>query len=258
MIASGLVIDPTQVTFAGQSLGAIQGTVDVATNPRINRAVLNVGGGTVVDIFATSPAFATQTNQLLATLGIVPGTAGYLQFLVVAKTILDPADPVNFSGHLIANTLPNLLPPLGGNTNGSVPQAAKQILTQMPFCDQVVPNPFEFILNSNILCGGAPIEQCPAGQGNAATPGQLPYGTNFGAGTGDFQLFWNGSTGGAPNSTKLAACPAPPTPGGSTPGAVTHGFITDWVDPGATTQVQAAASSFLTTGNQQPSLVVVP
>src|SRR5882762_8190293 len=41
-------------------------TADVAANPRISRAVLNVGGGTAVDVFTTSPAFAPSTNALLA------------------------------------------------------------------------------------------------------------------------------------------------------------------------------------------------
>ena len=66
-----------------------------------------------------------------------------MQFLVVAKTIIDPADPVNFAGHLQANTLPNLL----ANPNGTVPQASKKILTQAAFCDQTVPNPWNYILD---------------------------------------------------------------------------------------------------------------
>jgi hypothetical protein len=251
------IVDPTNISYVGQSLGSIQGAVDVATNPRISKAVLNVGGGTVTDVFANSPAFVANTNQLLAGLGISPGTSAYLQFLVVAKTILDPADPINFADHLTANTLPNLLPPLGGNTNGSVPQAAKNILTQVAFCDQTVPNPFEFILDSNIVCGPTPIASCAAGAK------ELLYGTNFTSGTpgltGHFQLFFNGATGGVPTSpadaqAKLAACPAPPTSGLGTKGLVTHGFITDWVDPSATTIAQCDAAKFLAAGTLPPSL----
>src|SRR5438128_3504376 len=85
MAAQGAIIDPSKVYFVAQSLGAIQGTVDVATNPRISEAVLNVGGGTVVDVFTTSPAFSATTNALLAGLGIQAGAnSAYLQFLVVA------------------------------------------------------------------------------------------------------------------------------------------------------------------------------
>jgi hypothetical protein len=253
----GYIVDPSNISFVGQSLGSIQGTVDVATNPRIGKAVLNVGGGTATDIFANSPAFVANTDLLLAGLNISPGTSAYLQFLVVAKTILDPADPINFAQHLTANTLPNLL----ADPTGKTAQAAKSVLTQVAFCDQTVPNPFEFILDSNIACGTTSIVANPALGTQACTAGPLPYMANFGA-PGTFELFFNASTGGIPTpstaKTLLAACPAPPTSGLGTPGLVTHGFITDWVDPSATQAAQADAAKFLSAGTLPPSLQVVP
>jgi hypothetical protein len=231
MAAQGVIIDPTpgKIYFAGQSLGAIQGTVDVATNPRISNAVLNVGGGTVVDVFTTSPAFVNTTNTLLASLGIQPGAnSAYLQFLVVAKTILDPAEPVNFAGHLQSNTLANLL----ANPNGSVAQTPKKILTQAAFCDQTVPNPWNFILDST------------------AGTGPFPGFPGFG-GPGTFQLFFKGTaTPGA-----LASCP---TPSSTSPNAIPHGFFTAWTS-GATTQTSVAqidAAAFLVdpVANQPASL----
>ena len=248
----GYIVDPSNIGYVGQSLGSIQGTVDVATNPRISKAVLNVGGGTATDIFANSPAFVANTTALLAGLNIQPGTSAYLQFLVVAKTILDPADPINFADHLTANTLPNLL----ADPTGKTAQTAKNILTQVAFCDQTVPNPFEFILDSNIMCGATPIAACAQG----AT--QLPYAATFGAGTGNFELFFNATTGGAPNTAKLSACPAPTNPVtpagvGITPGAVSHGFITDWTVPAITEQAQSDAAAFLSAGTLPHSLEVV-
>ena len=133
MVAQNVIIDPTKIYFSGQSLGSIQGVGDVATNPRITKAAFNVGGGTTVDIFTNSPAFVSTTNALLASLGVVPGTSQYLQFLVVAKTVLDPADPINFAGHLTANTLPNLL----ADQSGATPQAVKKVLAQAANCDGV-------------------------------------------------------------------------------------------------------------------------
>jgi len=236
LFTDNVIIDPRLIYFSGQSLGAIQGTLDVAANPRISKAVLNVGGGTFVDIGASSPAFASTNNQLLAALGITPGTSAYLQFLVVAKTILDPADPVNFAGHLQGNTLPNLLPPLGGATNGSVPQAAKKILTQAAFCDQVVPNPFNFILDATAGTGPRLID------------------ANFGA-PGTFQLFYKGTA--APSASDLAACPAP----GGTPipaSAVSHGFLIDWSDQTITSKAQADAAAFVVSDTKPGSLVVLP
>ncbi len=216
MVARGVIIDPATIYFSGQSLGAIQGAMDVATNPRISKAAFNVGGGTIVDIFTNSPAFSANTDKLLAGLGIVRGTSGFLQFLVVAKTVLDPADPINFVGHLTANTLPNLLPPLGGATDGSVPQAAKKILTQIANCDQVVPNPFNFIYASTIPTG------------------PLPTGLAFFApgATGTFQLF-------------VTTPFDPATFGTCAASTVEHAFLTDWVTPSLTTNAQTDVSNFV-------------
>ena len=229
--AQGFIADPQNIVFAGQSLGAIQGTVDVAANPRISRAVLNVGGGTIVDVFTNSPAFVANTDALLASLGIQPGANNaFLQFLVVSKTILDPADPVNFAAHLGSDTLPNLL------VSPPAPQATKAILTQAAFCDQVVPNPFNFILDS--------------------TAGSTPLPPTGAPGT--FELYFNTTTGGAPSPTKLAACPAPPTSGAGTPGAVNHAFFTDWVDASATLAGQTNAANFLGGAASPASIVPVP
>jgi hypothetical protein len=218
MFTRGVVIDPGTIYFSGQSLGAIQGTMDVATNPHISKAVFNVAGGSIVDIFTNSPAFAAATNQLLAGLGIQRGTAAFLQFLVVAKTVLDPADPINFAGHLTANTLPNL-------QAGGMPQVAKKVLTQVANCDAVVPNPFSFVHASNIPTG------------------TLPFDPTFGSGTGTFQLFipTDPSTAG-----DLKVC-SPST-------AVEHGFLTDWVTAPLTRKAQADLAAFVTKDISPPSL----
>jgi hypothetical protein len=237
MAASGVIIDPGQIYYSGQSLGAIHGTMTVATNPRISKAVLNVGGGTVVDVFTTSPAFASSVGALLAGLGISPGTSAYLQFLAVSKTILDPADPVNYAGHLKGNTLPNLLPPLGGNPDGSVPQAAKKVLTQVAFCDQVVPNPWSYVWASTL--------------GTGPTPAAPTFG-----GPGDFQLFMKGTT--VPGPADLASCTGGFGSFPLTPWAVEHGFLTDWVDATTTSQAQAAAAAFVVSDAQPASLTVLP
>jgi hypothetical protein len=207
--ATGMLIDPGTIYFSGQSLGAIQGTMDVATNPRISKAGFNVGGGTLVDIFTNAPAFAPATNALLAQLGIQPGTAKFLQFLVVAKTVLDPADPINFAGHLTANTLPNLL--TGGTTN----QTPKKILTQIANCDDTVPNPFNLIHASNT--GTSP----------------LPTGAAFFAPglKGTFQLFVGAGFDPAGFGTCLA-------------GVVEHGFLLDFASS-LTSKAQLDIANFV-------------
>ncbi len=188
----GVVIDPTRIYFLGQSLGSIQGVLDVAANPRIGKAVLNVGGGTIVDVFSNSPSLTPDLNKLLLGLGIAPGTAAYLQFINVAKWILDPADPINFASHMIADPLPNPLSPVAGTK-----QAPKKVLGQLANCDATVPNAFNLLLYG--LTGLGPESASAATQtvfyypGNAAaTPrapcaisggGPVPHGfiTNWGA-----------------------------------------------------------------------------
>lgn len=186
----GVIIDPTKIYFIGQSLGAISGTLDVATNPRITKATLNVGGGTIVDVFRTSPSLSPRLNALLQGLGITQGTAKYLQFINVAKWVLDPADPLNFADKVQTNPLPNLLkaglpPPLNSD-----PMLPKKTLAQVANCDLTVPNPFNYELDQLIGLG----------RDSASSS------------TGTLQLFHFQAL----NST---ACPGGPIP---------HGFITDW------------------------------
>ena len=227
----GLVIDPAKVYYSGQSLGAIQGTVNVATNPRISKAVLNVGGGTLVDVFTTSPAFSSGVNQLLAAMGISPGTPQYLQFLAVAKLMLDPADPVNFAGHLTANTLPDLLT----DQTGATPQAAKKILTQAALCDAVVPNTWNYVLDAN------------------AGTGPLPGFPGFGpTGPGTFQLFMK------PTADPAAAIAACGSPTGTSPFAQPHAFLLDWTNPALAATAQGDAAAFVVDDLNPMSLVMLP
>ncbi|MEO7731381.1 MAG: hypothetical protein ABIY55_10435, partial [Kofleriaceae bacterium] len=221
MVARGVIIDPATIYYSGQSLGAIQGAMNVATNPRISKAVLNVGGGTLVDVFTNSPAFATQVNALLAGLGIVRGTAGFLQFLVVAKTVLDPADPINFVGHITADTLPNLL------TGGTMAQTPKKVLAQIAFCDGTVPNPFNFIYAANLGVTPLPPTGVPGTAGKAFT---MFVGADFAPGAGG----------------TLPAC--------SATNAIEHGFVTDWANPTVTGTAQSDLAAFVTTDTVPPSI----
>jgi hypothetical protein len=218
MVTRGVVINPGTIYFSGQSLGSIQGVLDVATNPRISKAAFNVGGGTVVDIFSNSPAFTAATDALLMQLGIARGTPQFLQFLVVAKTVLDPADPINFAGHLTDHTLPNLL----ANPNGSVAQAPKKVLSQIANCDGVVPNPFNLIDASNIYAGNTPAVPLPA------VPAFFTPGL-----TGAFQLFVGTDFNPAPGGTPFGTCNVPTA-------FVTHAFLTDW---GSATSSSLAAKA---------------
>ncbi len=96
--AVSATLDPAKIHYAGQSLGAITGTLFVAASPDIHRAGLNVPTGDVIDVLFTSPAFGPQRTGFLASLaglGLTPGKPGFDQFIYLARTIIDPADAQN-------------------------------------------------------------------------------------------------------------------------------------------------------------------
>jgi hypothetical protein len=161
VLPAGVIVDPSAIYYEGISWGAINGTSIVATNPRITRGVLSVGGGTIVDVFTTSPSFQAGVDALFPTLlpgftrpAVTPGNpafnpaifAAYTQLLQVAKWILDPADPLNYAQHLRTSPLPNLL----ANPAGTVAQSAKDVFAQVALGDTVVPNPTNYLLDALI------------------------------------------------------------------------------------------------------------
>lgn len=218
---SAVAIDPNRVFYVGQSLGSVEGTGDLATNPRISRAVLNVGGATIMDILTTSPNLGGPFLAVLASIGIVPGTPEYLLFLITTKWILDPADPANFARHLVTSPLPNLL----ADPSGGIAQAPKAILGQGARCDLTVPNSTNELLYG--LIGLGPLEPTAA----SATPG--------------LQWFMSSSAG---------SCPTDATTG---PGA-SHGFLLDWTHPAMAAAAQENVVSYLLGGPVAPTPVVVP
>jgi hypothetical protein len=138
---------------------------------------------------------------------------------------LDPADPINFVGHITANTLPNLL--------GTGNQAPKQVLSQAAFCDQTVPNPFNLIY-ANVL-GATPLpptEAATAGGSDAA-----------------FELFTKSTPPFTPANIVDFSCPTP-----LPAAAVEHAFITDWTNPGITTDAQNDIANFVMKGQVPASI----
>ena len=183
VLPPGVIVDPREIYYEGISWGSINGTSVLATNSRITRGALSVGGGTIVDIFTTSPSFQSGVDALFPALipgytrpKITPGdpafdpaiAAQYIQVLSLAKWILDPADPLNYAQHLTdpTRTLPNLL----AAADGSVAQSAKSVFAQIALGDTVVPNATNDLLD--LLIGG-PITLY---QTDATPPGNAPHG----------------------------------------------------------------------------------
>jgi hypothetical protein len=202
-------------------VGSLEGTVDLASNSRVSRAVLNVGGATLPDILITAPSFHALFLQLLASLGIEPNTPEFLLFTIGVHWIVDPADPANFAGHLVTSPLPNLL----ADATGGVPQSPKAILGQAARCDATVPNPTNELLYG--IVGLGPLEPTEA----SATPG--------------LQWFMNSTSGTCPVS------------GAAGPG-ISHGFLLDWNNAGAAASAQSNVVRYFLRAPIDPTPVIVP
>jgi dienelactone hydrolase len=94
--------DGSRIAFVGQSLGAIVGVPFLALEPTVNVAVLSVPGGGIANLLNGSATFGPRVRAgISAASGILqtdarfPGTLG--QFLVIAQTVVDSADPINYA-----------------------------------------------------------------------------------------------------------------------------------------------------------------
>lgn len=104
----------TNPQFIGVSLGAIVGTNFVATEPNVDRSVLNVPGGRITYLLLESEAYSQTILDGLAAAGVTPGTAAFVQFGLFTQAVLDDVDPLNvaeaaISGSLRGGTGVNLL-----------------------------------------------------------------------------------------------------------------------------------------------------
>ena len=116
---------PAGFTYVGQSLGAMTGTNLMAICGAIKAAVLNVDGGNISALLTNSPTFAPVINQKLAENGIVAGTPQYAQFWLMAQTVIDSADSINYAPYV-----------LSGDLSGQ----SKYVLMHEAIGDQVIPN----------------------------------------------------------------------------------------------------------------------
>lgn len=83
------------ITFAGQSLGAITGTGYLAFAPNVQSAVLSAPGGGIANLLIGSPTFGPRIIGGLAAAGVEQGTTAFNLFVLATQTAVDSADPVN-------------------------------------------------------------------------------------------------------------------------------------------------------------------
>jgi hypothetical protein len=134
--AGGITLNPAKISYDGQSLGGILGSLYTAASPVVKNAALNVPGGDPELILLTSPAFAASKAGFqagLAAQGVPTDSPLYDIFLIIAKWIIDPADPLNAVPYLVRDT---------GSNGGVVPNggSSRRAYVQWIQDDQVVPN----------------------------------------------------------------------------------------------------------------------
>lgn len=152
MDGDGVVdLDGNRIYYAGQSLGAIYGTILNAVEPNLRAAALNVGGGSVVDVARWSEGYRPYVRSFLAThhpyllnqgddfddnyvLRYQPAKVNQVwmgcelqNFFERMEWLQTTADPLSYAPHLWSSTLPG------------VPM--KKVLWQFAKGDRSVPNP---------------------------------------------------------------------------------------------------------------------
>lgn len=144
-------LNPAQMFYVGQSLGAFYGSLLTAVEPSISAAVLNVGGASIIDSARLSPILRPALQAYLAlrqppllnafpdfdeqytprfvpvTILNRPGSRQVQDVIERLSWIEAPAAPVNFAPHFWAAPLTGVAP--------------KRVLFQIARGDQWIPNP---------------------------------------------------------------------------------------------------------------------
>jgi pimeloyl-ACP methyl ester carboxylesterase len=90
-------IDASKISFVGQSLGSIVGTVFLANDPTVQVGVLSVPGGGIARLLDASPSFGPRIHAGLAAAGLVQGTPSYDAYFAATQTVIESGDPINFA-----------------------------------------------------------------------------------------------------------------------------------------------------------------
>jgi pimeloyl-ACP methyl ester carboxylesterase len=118
--------DTSEIYFIGHSLGGILGSVFLAQESTVKAAVIGMPGGGIAKLLDGSITFGPRIAAGLATKGVIKGTAAYESFLGATQTVIDSADPINYTTATGAGRGVLLFEVIGDGANS--------------LADQVVPN----------------------------------------------------------------------------------------------------------------------
>lgn len=155
--ASGMTpvpeFDKTNINWVSQSLGSILGTLVLATDSTIKRAVLNVPGGPLVDVFdgTQNTGFIAIVDALLDSRGLCKDeggkkvcphdTLGALQLFHTLQWIADPGDAANFAKYVKTESLKDEVASAAAGSDVMVTK--KEVIVQVAGQDKVIPTPLE-------------------------------------------------------------------------------------------------------------------
>lgn len=117
-ITGGLDLERDRIFYTGQSLGGILGAVFTSVSGDIERAVLNVPGADLVNLFQESTFFKPQMDDFLKHEKLTEGSYERVRLMNVARWLMDTVDPHSLGLEL----------------------GKKEVLMQMSKGDLVIPN----------------------------------------------------------------------------------------------------------------------
>jgi len=100
--AVGVKFDTTKVAYVGHSLGAMVPFAYLA-NKSVTSAVLANPGGGIIELLMNSQTFGNPIKNALAANGIAPGSEAFAKYKLVAQTLIDDADPINYAKQVAKN-----------------------------------------------------------------------------------------------------------------------------------------------------------
>lgn len=98
----GHSFNANEIHFVGHSMGAIAGSVFLATDTNVKSSVLAVPGGGIAKLLDGSAAFGPIIAAGLAANDVNKGTAEYETFLASAQMVIDSGDPINYASDTVA------------------------------------------------------------------------------------------------------------------------------------------------------------
>lgn len=151
---SSVRLDGSRIGFLSHSLGNIASIGFLNQTNALTSAVLMMPGQQLIPFLTASPVFAPEINAGLAAYGIMPGTAEYDAFMLSAQTLVDDADPANYTVSLGMKTaLPILeMQAVGDGTEGSGDRHIPASVTGAPLSGG---NPFIVFTQARDLNTGA-------------------------------------------------------------------------------------------------------